>query len=67
MKPENPTVGEESENRNGYKKHALVDRELKDSDVGKVFPPSHSKLPDGKTTMGFNQDQRRACDSRTGS
>ena len=54
-KPENPTVGEESENRNGYKKHALVDRELKDSDVGKVFPPSHSKLPDGKTTMGFNQ------------
>jgi hypothetical protein len=33
---------------------ALVDRPLSDGDVGKVFPPSHARLPDGRRSLGFN-------------
>ena len=53
-KPESPNDAQESDQRNGYKKHALVDRPITDSDVGKVFPPSHTRTDSG-ISMGFNQ------------
>jgi hypothetical protein len=54
-KPEAPNDAQESDQKQGYKKHALVDRALADSDVGKRFPPSHTRLDGGGTSMGFNQ------------
>lgn len=33
---------------------ALVDSEITEADVGKVFPPSHSRMPDGRISPGLN-------------
>jgi hypothetical protein len=33
---------------------SLVDSKVTSADVGRVYPPSHTKMPDGSVSMGFN-------------
>ncbi|OOG55626.1 hypothetical protein B0E48_13435 [Rhodanobacter sp. C03] len=34
--------------------YSLVDQEVTEHDVGRRYPPSQTKMPDGTTSMGFN-------------
>lgn len=54
------TAKEDDESTPGRKalhKHpgyALVDKPITSADIGRVYPKSHTRMPDGSTSMGFN-------------
>jgi hypothetical protein len=54
--PAHPKTGVEADAGDAYDNTplALVDQPVKDSDIGKVFPPSHTHLSGGRVSMGFN-------------
>jgi hypothetical protein len=58
--PATPTVAVEHDESNspaalhGFPNTALVDKPVAAGDVGKRFPPSHTRMPDGSVSMGLN-------------
>jgi hypothetical protein len=52
--PASPYTAKESDDGNAYTNCALVDQPVTAADIGSVYPPSHTRLGGGKTSMGFN-------------